>query len=36
MGVEERKLQLKRLESLKKAAMTLVEIGDIEDTLGRA
>lgn len=30
MGVEERKLESKRVESLKKAAMTLAEIGGIE------
>ncbi len=32
MGVEERKLELRRVESLKKAAMTLVEIGGIQET----
>lgn len=33
MGVEERKLKLKRFESVIKAAMTLVEIGDIGDII---
>lgn len=32
MGVEERKLKLKRVERVIKAAMTLVEIGDIGET----
>ena len=32
MGVEERKLKSKRVESVIKAAMTLVEIGDIGET----